>query len=382
MMSYKSKIVNNMCSGIDYLMKKNKIKRINGFGQILSKNSVKVTTEDGQVLLETANTVIATGSVPTENSNLPIDRKNIITSNEAISLTKVPKKIVVVGAGVIGLELGSVWNRLGSEIVMVEFMPSLFGGIDHQTASFAETIYQRQGLKFLFEHKVVSSEIKEDGNLVTIQDKMGNLKEIDCEIIFVAIGRRPYTDGLGLKNLNIELTDTKRIKVNSRFQTSVDNIYAVGDVIEGPMLAHKSEKEGVAVAEIIAGSYGHVNYETIPWIIYTWPEVAWIGKGEEELKKEGTPYKTGKAFFKTNARSLTLNEREGQVKILAHKETDKLLGAFIVGPRASDMIAELCIGMEFGASSEDIARSFHAHPTLSEIIKEASMSVDNWSIHT
>jgi dihydrolipoamide dehydrogenase len=384
MIARKDKVVSEVTSGVDYLMKKNKITRYHGFGKLKSKTEIEIELSDGKKeTIQAKKIVIATGSVPIDIPSLPIDGKQVITSDHAISLEKVPKHMVIIGAGVIGLELGSVWSRLGAEVTIIELMPRLLGSTDKQMASLAQRILEKQGLKFLFEHKVTGLEKSGKNVKVNVETPKGEKISIEGDICLVSVGRRPFTDNIGAKEVGIEITERGRIKVQPNgFQTSVDNIYAIGDVVDGPMLAHKAEDEGIALAEKLAGKYGHVNYEAIPWIVYTWPEIAWVGKGEEELKAQGIEYKVGKYMFKPNARAKAMNETEGQVKILADKKTDKLLGVYIVGARASDMIAEAAIAFEFGASAEDIARSTHAHPTLSEIIREAAMDVDKWSIHS
>ncbi|MCB1142877.1 MAG: dihydrolipoyl dehydrogenase [Leptospiraceae bacterium] len=379
----KDKVVSEVCDGVDYLMKKNKIERILGTAKLKSSTEIEITEKDQSETIRSKNIILATGSVPITFNGFDIDGKQIVTSDHAINLPEVPKHLIVIGAGVIGLELGSVWSRLGAEVSIIELMPRLFGTSDKQMAAYTQRLLEGQGLKFYFGHKVLSSEKKKNEVIVKVQDPTG--KEIDFkgDVVLLAVGRRPFTDGLGAEEIGIEFTERKRIKVNPHtFQTNIPNIYAIGDVIEGPMLAHKAEDEGIAVAELIAGQKGHINYEAIPWIVYTWPEVAWVGSGEEELKEKGIEYKVGKAIFKSNGRAKAMNESDGQVKVLADKKTDKLLGVYIVGPRASDMIVEAAVAFEFGSSAEDLARTCHAHPTLSEVVREAAMAVDKWSIHS
>ncbi|GBF49780.1 dihydrolipoamide dehydrogenase [Leptospira ryugenii] len=385
MMERKDKVVSEVTSGVDYLMKKNKITRYLGLGSFVSKTEVQIKGEDGKVeTIAGKDIIIATGSTPIEIPTFPIDGKTLITSDHAIALEEVPEHLIIVGAGVIGLELGSVWSRLGAKVSIVELMPRLFGTSDQATAGLAQRILEKQGLNFLFETKVLGTKAKGKKVEVEIEDKSGKKSTLEGDKVLVSIGRRPNTDGLGAKEIGIEFTDRGRIKVKpNHFQTNIPNIYAIGDVIDGPMLAHKAEDEGIALAELLAGKAGHVNYRAIPWVVYTWPEVAWVGYGEEELKNQGIEYKVGKYMFKPNARAKAMNEADGQVKVLADKKTDKLLGVHIVGPRASDLIAEVAIAFEFGASAEDIARSTHAHPTLSEAIREAAMDADaKWSIHS
>lgn len=384
MIARKDKVVTEVTAGVDYLMKKNKITRYHGFGRFKSKTEVEIDLEGGKKeTIQADKIVIASGSTPIDIPSLPIDGKVVVTSDHAISLEKVPEHMIIIGAGVIGLELGSVWSRLGAKVTIVELMPRLLGSTDKQMAALALRLLEGQGLEFKFEHKVTGIEKHGSKAKVNIENKAGEKSQLEGDIVLVSVGRRPFTDNLGAKEVGIEFTERGRIKVASNhFQTSVPNIYAIGDVIDGPMLAHKAEDEGIALAELLAGKYGHVNYNAIPWIVYTWPEVAWVGLGEEELKEKGIEYKVGKYMFKANARAKAMNEPDGQVKVLADKKTDKLLGIYIVGPRASDMIAEAAIAFEFGASAEDIARSTHAHPTLSEILREAAMDVDKWSIHS
>jgi dihydrolipoamide dehydrogenase len=384
MMERKNKVVSEVCEGVDFLMKKNKIERLIGFGKLVSQNQVEVSSDDGsKEIIQSKNIILATGSVPIDIPGFDVDGEHIITSDHAIALTKVPKKLVIIGAGVIGLELGSVWNRLGSEVIIIELMDRLLGTADKQMASYAKQTLEKQGLKFFFGHKVLKAEKKENQVIVSAENQSTKeVIEISSDVLMVSVGRRPYTDNLGAKELGIEFTERGRIKVKpNSFVTNIPNVYAIGDVIDGPMLAHKAEDEGIAVAEIIAGQAGHVNYTAIPWIVYTWPEIAWVGYGEEELKEKGIEYKVGKSIFRSNGRAKAMNEAEGLVKILSDKKTDKVLGVYIIGPRASDMIAEMAIAFEFGASAEDIARTCHAHPTLSEVIREAAMAVDKWSIH-
>ena len=381
LMKRKDKVVGDTCSGVDFLMKKNKITRYTGTASFKNKNEVIIKTDSEEITVSGINIVIATGSVPVQIPGAETDGQTVITSDEAIALTEIPKELVIIGAGVIGLELGSVWNRLGSKVTIIELMDKLFGNADKQVSALALRSLKNQGMEILLGHKFTGITRGGKKPEVTARDPKGNEIRLPADKVLVAVGRKPYTDNLGLDKAGVSLTDRGRIRVTG-WQTEKKHIYAIGDVIDGPMLAHKAEEEGIAVAEIIASGHGHVNYTAIPSIVYTWPEVAWVGKGEEELKAEGIPYKTGKAYFKSNGRARAMNESEGMVKILAHKETDKLLGFYIMGPRASDMIAEAVIAFEFGAYAEDIARSVHAHPTLSEVVMEAAMDTDNWSIHS
>jgi dihydrolipoamide dehydrogenase len=383
LLSRKDKVVKEVTEGVDYLMKKNKIERFLGHGKLISNTEIEITSESGTEKIISKNIILATGSTPIEIPGFEIDGKQVVTSDHAINLPEVPKHLIIIGAGVIGLELGSVWSRLGAKVTVVELQSRLFGTADKQMSSYAQRLLEAQGINFLFEHKVLKTEKKKDKVIVSIEDPQGKPLQIDGDVVLLAVGRRPYADNLGAKELGIKFTPRGRIEVNPHnFQTSIPNIYAIGDVIDGPMLAHKAEDEGIALAEILAGQSGHVNYAAIPWIVYIWPEIAWVGLGEEELQAKGIEYKVGKAMFRPNGRSKAMGEADGQVKVLADKKTDKLLGIYIIGPRASDMIIEAAVAFEFGASAEDLARTCHAHPTLSEVVREAAMAVDKWSIHS
>ncbi len=383
LLARKDKVVKEVCDGVDYLMNKNKIQRFLGHGKLISNTEIEITSESGTEVIKSKHIILATGSVPISISGFEVDGKQIVTSDHAINLPEVPKHLVIIGAGVIGLELGSVWSRLGAKVTVVELQAKLFGSADKQMSAYAQRLLEGQGINFLFEHKVTSLDKKKDKVVVKVNDPTGKPLDVEGDVVLVAVGRKPYTESLGLKEVGVELTERGRIKVDTHtFKTAVPNIYAIGDVIDGPMLAHKAEDEGIALAEMIAGQSGHVNYNAIPWIVYTWPEVAWVGYGEEELQAQGIEYKVGKSMFKSNARSKAMNETEGQVKVLADKKTDKLLGLYIIGPRASDMIIEAGVAFEFGASAEDLARTVHPHPTLSEVVREAAMAVDKWSIHS
>ncbi len=375
MLGRKDKVVADLTGGIKYLMEKNKITVFHGMGQIKAPGEV-VVEGNSKESLKTKNIVIATGSVPIELPFLKFDGENIISSTEALSLKKVPEHMIVVGGGAIGLEMGSVWMRLGAKVTVVEFADKICGPMDNQISKETLKILKKQGMSFLLSSKVTGGKVT--GKKVTIEYESlkDNKKEtIEGDKVLVAVGRKAHQGSLALKDLGVEFNERDQILVDEHFKTSVDGIYAIGDVIGGAMLAHKAEEEGVAVAEILSGKYGHVNYDTVPWVIYTWPEVAGVGKTEEELKKEGVEYKTGTFPFTPNGRARAMGHTDGRVKILAHAKTDKVLGVHIVGPRASDMIAEAVIAMEFGASSEDIAMSFHAHPTLAEVIREAALDV-------
>lgn len=378
MLGRKDKIVSDLTSGIEYLMKKNKITWINGKARLKSANEIEVSSADGKQQSITAkNIVLATGSIPNELPGLKFDGKTIVSSTEALSFNQVPKKMIVIGAGYIGLEMGSVWLRLGTDVTVLEFAANICGTMDGQTSKKLQQILKKQGMNFILETKVTGVDINDKGAKVHFENLKDNKTDsLEADVVLVAAGRSPYTEGLGIEVLGIECDKRGVVQVDKYFRTNVPNIYAIGDLIPGPMLAHKAEEEGVAVAEILAGLPGHVNYDTVPGVIYTWPEVASVGKTEEQLKSEGIEYNSGSFPFTANARAKALGFTDGQVKILADKKTDKVLGVHILGPRASDMIAEAVVAMEFGASSEDIARSFHAHPTLSEVMREAALAVD------
>ena len=383
MMKNKDRAVTVLTKGIEFLFKKNKIAHFKGLGVLKSKNEVLIIDENkNEKTIEAEKIIISSGSEPISFPGTKFDEQNIVSSTGALSLKSVPKKLVIIGGGYIGLEMGSVWSRLGSEVHVVEFLDHITPGIDREVSREFMKILQKQGIKFHLETKVIS--IKKIKNTVIINSKNKDGKEIkfDCDVVLISVGRKPKTTNLNLEKVGVKLNSKKRIEINKNFQTSVKNIYAIGDVVEGPMLAHKAEEEGIAVAEIIAGQYGHVNYDIIPGVIYTSPEVASIGKTEEDLKKNGTKYKIGKFSFMANSRAKAINDTEGFVKLIADEKTDKVLGVHIIGSHAGEMIAEIAIAMEFSASAEDIARTCHAHPTFSEAIKEAALSVDKRQIHS
>ena len=313
---------------------------------------------------------------------IDFDEKKIVSSTGALKLEKVPKKMVVVGGGYIGLEMGSVWSRLGAEVHVVEFLDHITPGMDREISNEFMKILKKQGIKFHMQHKVEKIKKNNSAVIVSTKDKDKNLTDFECDVVLISVGRKPNTIGLNLDKIGVQLDEKNRVKTNKNFQTNINNIYAIGDVITGPMLAHKAEDEGIAVAEIIAGQSGHVNYDTIPGVVYTTPEVASIGKTEEQLKEKNIQYKIGKFSFMANSRAKAIDDAEGFVKILADEKTDKVLGAHLIGPHAGELIAEIGIAMEFGASSEDIARTCHAHPTFSEAVKEAALSVDKRAIHS
>ena len=383
MMKSKDKAVTILTKGVEFLLKKNKVTYFKGTGIFKSKNEIIIKDDKNiETTIQADKTIIATGSVPVSLPGIKFDEKIIVSSTGALKLERVPKKMVVVGGGYIGLEMGSVWSRLGAEVHVIEFLDHITPGLDKEISNEFTKILKKQGIKFHLQHKVEEIKKNNSGATVVTKDKERNIKNFDCDIVLISVGRKANTNSLNLEKIGVELDEKKRVKTNKNFQTNLDNIYAIGDVIEGPMLAHKAEDEGVAVAEIIAGQSGHVNYDTIPGVIYTTPEVASIGKTEEQLKEKKIQYKIGKFSFMANSRAKAIDDTEGFVKILADEKTDKVLGAHLIGPHAGELIAEIGIAMEFGASAEDIARTCHAHPTFSEAVKEAALSVDKRAIHS
>lgn len=384
MMNHKTETVAANVGGVDYLFKKNKITTLRGIGTIVSPGKVLVTPQTGAATeIETKNIVIATGSVSAGLPGIEIDEKRIVTSTGALTLDKVPGKLLVIGAGVIGLELGSVWARLGSQVTVVEYLDRILPGMDSEVARQFQRMLQKQGMEFKLSSKVAGIDKQDDGSLkVRVEPaKGGDMEMLDADAALVAIGRKPFTEGLGLDIVGVALDERGRVRVDGHYKTSVDGIYAIGDVIAGPMLAHKAEDEGIAVAEILSGQAGHVNYGAIPAVVYTNPEIASVGKTEDELKAEGIDYKIGKFPFTANGRAKAMLATQGFVKILSDVETDRVLGAHIVGKNAGEMIHELVVLMEFSGSSEDLARSTHAHPTLSEAVREAALSLGDGAIH-
>ena len=383
MMSNKNKSIQVLTKGVEFLFKKNKVTYFIGKGVLFSKNDIVVYESDNKkTKITTKNIVIATGSEATSLPGINVDEKNIVSSTGALSFNKVPKRLAVIGGGYIGLEMGSVWSRLGSDVTVIEYLDYITPGMDREISNEFQKILTKQGLKFKLGCKV--DKVNNKDNLVSIEytDVKKSKKEIiEVDKVLVSVGRKPYTEGLNLGKIGVKKDKKGRIEVNDKLQTSVENIYAIGDVIKGPMLAHKAEEEGIAVAEILAGQAGHVNYDVIPGVIYTSPEVATVGKTEEQLKEENRSYKVGKFPFLANSRAKVNNETDGFVKILADSNNDKVLGVHIIGPHCGDMIAEMALAMEFGASSEDIARTCHAHPTHTEAIKEAALAVDKRPIH-
>ena len=383
MMKSKDKAVTVLTKGVEFLFKKNKVTYFKGYGSFKSQNEISIKdNENKETIIQSEKTIIATGSVATSLPGIEIDEQKIVSSTGALKLEKVPNKMVVVGGGYIGLEMGSVWARLGSEVQVVEFLDHITPGMDKEISSEFMKILKKQGIKFNMQNKVETIKKNKSGVVVSTVDKEGNKNNLDCDVVLISVGRKANTEGLNLETVGVELDDRKRIKTDKSFKTNLENIYAIGDVISGPMLAHKAEDEGIAVAENIAGQSGHVNYDTIPGVVYTTPEVAAIGKTEEQLKDSKMKYKVGKFSFMANSRAKAIDDAEGFVKILADEKTDKVLGAHIIGPHAGELIAEIGVAMEFGASSEDIARTCHAHPTFSEAVKEAALSVDKRAIHS
>ena len=382
MMSNKNKSVQVLTKGVEFLFKKNKVTYIKGKGVLFSKNDIVVYEDNKKSNYKSKNIVIATGSSVVSLPGINIDEKNIISSTGALSLKNVPNKLAIIGGGYIGLEMGSVWSRLGSDVTVIEYLDHITPGMDREISNEFKKILIKQGIKFKMESRV--NKVESSGSSVSVNYtdlKSSKDETLEFDKVLVSVGRKPYTEGLNLSKIGIKKDNKGRIEVNSKLQTSIKNIYAIGDVIKGPMLAHKAEEEGIAVAEILAGQAGHVNYDVIPGVIYTSPEVATVGKTEEQLKEEKKSYKVGKFPFLANSRAKVNNSTEGFVKILADSVTDKVLGVHIIGPHCGDMIAEMALALEFGASAEDIARTCHAHPTHTEAIKEAALAVDKRPIH-
>jgi len=382
LLARKDKIVAELTRGVAGLLRKNKVASLQGTARIVSPTEVELTAEAGPPRrLSGKRILIATGSDVAGLPGVAFDGKHIVSSTEALALPKVPKHLIVIGGGVIGLELGSVWLRLGAQVTVVEMLPKLLGPLDRQITDQAQRILTRQGFTFHLNTRVTGVERNGSQVSVAAQTQAGETLSLKGDVLLVAIGRRPYADGLGASEAGVTLDDRGRIVVNEDFRTSVPSIYAIGDVIAGPMLAHKAMDEGVACVERMAGRRSHVVYEAIPWIVYTWPEIAWVGFGEEELIQQGRAFRVGTHPFLATPRAKTMGETDGLVKVIADAQTDRLLGLLIIGPRASEMIAEGAVAMEFGASAEDLALSSHAHPTLAEAIKEAALAVDKRAIH-
>ncbi len=382
MIDRKAEVVAQTSGGINFLMDKNNITVYQGFGSFKDATHINIASEGKTETIESKHTIIATGSKPGSLPFIELDKKHIITSTEALSLKEIPKHLVVIGGGVIGLELGQVYSRLGSQVSVIEYMPKIIPTMDAMLSKELQKSLKKQGIKFFTSHKVTA--VNKNGNeiVVSADDKKGNPVEFKGDYCLVSVGRRPYTDKLGLENVGVKVTERGQVETNEHLQTNISNIYAIGDVIKGAMLAHKAEEEGSMVAEIIAGQKPHIDYNLIPGVVYTWPEVAAVGKTEEELKEAGVNYKVGSFPMRALGRARASMDIDGQVKVLAHADTDEILGMHMIGARAADMIAEAVIAMEFRASSEDVARSSHAHPTYTEAIKEACLAVANRAIHS
>ncbi len=382
MIKRKDEVVKQMNSGINFLMKKNKIDVHVGTGSFVDKNTIKITNEEGDKEIKTDKVIIATGSKPATLPFAQIDKKRVITSTEALSLKEIPKHMIVIGGGIIGMELGSVYARLGSKITVVEYLDSIIPTMDKTLGKELQRSAKKLGIEFKLGHKVTSVENKGKSVVIKAESKKGEAVTIEGDYCLIAIGRRPYTDGLGLDKVGIPTDKAGRVEVDNNLKTNVENIYAIGDVVKGAMLAHKAEEEGVFVAEKIAGQKPHVNYLLIPGVVYTWPEVASVGYTEEQLKEKGQAYKTGSFPFKASGRATASMDTDGLVKVMSDEKTDEILGVHIIGPRAADMIAEAVVAMEFRASAEDIARMSHAHPTYTEAFKEACLAAtENRAIH-
>ena len=382
MMKNKDKAVTILSKGVEFLLKKNKVTYFKGTGSFKNQNQISIINNKEETTIETKNTIISTGSEPVSLRGIEFDEEKILSSTGVLSISKLPKKMVVVGGGYIGLEMSSVWSRLGTEVQVIELLDHITPEMDKEISTEFMKILKKQGIKFELKTKVEKIIKSKNGVIIETSSKEGKKNKFEADVVLISVGRRPYTKNLNLEKMGVELDKRGSVKVNKNFQTNIKNIYAIGDVIEGPMLAHKAEEEGIAVAELISGQSGHVNYDTIPGVVYTSPEVASIGKTEEQLKEKGINYKIGKFPFLANSRAKVIDESEGFVKILADSTTDKVLGVHIIGQHAGEMIAEMSVAMEFGASSEDIARTCHAHPTFSEAIKEAALSVEKRQIHS
>ncbi|MDT0553598.1 dihydrolipoyl dehydrogenase [Urechidicola vernalis] len=382
MIARKEEVVSQTSGGINFLMDKNKVDVYQGFGSFKDATHINIVSEDKTETIESKHTIIATGSKPSTLPFISLDKKRVITSTEALSMKEIPKHLVVIGGGVIGLELGQVYKRLGSDVSVIEYMPKIIPTMDGMLSKELQKSLKKQGIKFYTSHKVTSVENTGETVKITADDKKGKPVEFEGDYCLVSVGRRPYTDKLGLENAGVKVNERGQVETNDHLQTNVPNIYAIGDVVKGAMLAHKAEEEGTMAAEIIAGQKPHIDYNLIPGVVYTWPEVAAVGKTEEQLKEEGVKYKAGSFPMRALGRARASMDIEGQIKVLAHAETDEILGMHMIGARAADMIAEAVIAMEFRASAEDVARSSHAHPTFTEAIKEACLAVDGRAIHS
>ena len=383
MMKNKEKAVTILTKGVEFLLKKNKVEYLKGKGSLMGNNKISISSKESETkVIESEKIIISTGSEAASLPGVQFDETKILSSTGALNMSKVPKKMIIIGAGYIGLEMGSVWSRLGSEVHVIEYLDHITPGLDKEISNEFLKILKKQKINFHLSTKVEKVSKTDNGVAIETRDNQNNKNLFTGDVVLISVGRKPYTENLNINNLGIHCDEKGRIKVNSNFETNIKNIFAIGDVISGPMLAHKAEEEGIAVAELIAGQAGHVNYDLIPGVIYTSPEVAYVGKNEEELKRKKITYKVGKFPFMANSRAKAIDQPEGFVKILADLKTDKVLGVHIIGPHAGEMIAEMSVAMEFGASSEDIARTCHAHPTFSEAIKEAALSVDKRQIHS
>ena len=380
MMKRKDQVVRDLTKGVEFLFRKNKVTRVLGTGRIVSATEVEVTGGDAPQQFATQRILIATGSKAAALPGIAYDGRRIVHSTDALTLPEVPKRMLVIGAGAIGLELGSVWMRLGADVTVLEYMDRIVPGMDRKSGALLKRVLEKQGMKFHLQTSARAARVEGDTVRVTVAGPEGEREEA-CDVLLVAVGRRPYTDGLGAREAGVAMDEKGRVTVNERFETSVAGIYAIGDVIRGPMLAHKAEEEGIAAVEIMAGLPGHVAYECVPNVVYTWPELASVGLSEDEAAERGIAITTGTFPFLANGRAKAMGERDGQVTIVADAATDRVLGAHILGPRASDLIAEVATAMELGASAEDIARSVHAHPTLPEAVKEAALAVAKRAIH-
>ena len=383
MIARKDEVVAQTAGGINYLMDKYKVDVFNGIGSFKNATHINIAKAEGEYeTIESKYIIIATGSKPASLSFIELDKKRVITSTEALSLKEIPKHLIVIGGGVIGLELGSVYKRLGATVSVIEFMPRIIPTMDEMLAKELQKALKKQGVKFYTGHKVTSVKTSDKEVIITVDDKKGNPVEFKGDYCLVSVGRKPFTNGLALENAGIKLNDMGQVETNNHLQTNISNIYAIGDVIKGAMLAHKAEEEGIMVAELIAGQKPHIDYNLIPGVVYTWPEVATVGKTETQLKEAGIDYKVGSFPMRALGRARASMDIEGQVKVLADAKTDEILGVHIIGARAADMIAEAVVAMEFRASSEDVARISHAHPTFTEAIKEACLAVDDRAIHS
>jgi dihydrolipoamide dehydrogenase len=382
MMARKTRIVQELVDGVAALMKKNKVAVINGRGLVTAPGRVTVTGETGEQQLEAKSICLAMGSEVVELPFMPFDGERIVSSTEALSFTEVPERLIVVGGGAVGLELGSVWSRLGAKVTVVEMLPTIAPFADKQMSGSLQRALEAQGLEFRLSTKVTAAKVTKKGVTLTVANDKGETEELDCDRVLVAVGRRPNSQGSGLEIIGVELEAGGRVTIDDHFRTSVEGIYAIGDLVRGPMLAHKAEEEGIALAELLAGKPGHVNYDAIPNVVYTEPELAMVGRTEAELKEAGIAFNTGRFMFRANGRAKSLGLLDGMVKILADKETDQILGVHMVGPRVSELIAEAVLAVEFKASAEDIALTSHAHPTLSEVVREAALAVGNRALHS